>query len=472
MDLRDQNYVRGAWVPATGDAWHEVVNATTEQPMARVRGSVPADVDRAVAAAREAFGAWAGRPVGERAAYLDAIQAGLFARQDEIARTIAQEVGTPLAFARMSQAAFPAFMGGIMANVARAYSFEETIGNSLVVREPIGVVACITPWNYPLLQIMLKVAPALAAGCTVVVKPSEIAPLTAYVLAEVVHAAGLPPGVFNLVGGDGPSVGEALAAHSDVDMVSFTGSTRAGRRVSEIAAGTVKRVALELGGKSANVLLDDADFEMAVPAGVSHCCLNAGQTCLAWTRMLVPRSRQDEAIALARRRAESLRLGDPLEPETTLGPLVSAAQRERVREHMRGAIAEGATMVTGGSDAPEGITRGFFVRPTVFANVAPHLRIAQDEVFGPVLSILPYDDEEEAIAIANGTIYGLSGAVWSADPARAQRVARRLRAGQVHVNGGAVNPLAPFGGYKQSGNGRELGRHGFEEFLELKALQS
>jgi aldehyde dehydrogenase (NAD+) len=348
---------------------------------------------------------------------------------------------------------------------------EEQVGSSLVVREPVGVVACITPWNYPLHQIAAKVAPALAAGCTVVVKPSEVAPINAFILAEVIESVGLPKGVFNLVTGYGPVVGEALASHPKVDMVSFTGSTNAGRRVSELAAATIKRVALELGGKSANVLLDDADFEKAVRNGVNACYLNSGQTCSALTRMFVPKARKDEAVAIAKRVAEEFSVGDPTQGQARLGPLVSATQRDRVREYIKQGIAEGATLVTGGPDAPKDLPRGFYVKPTVFADVRSDMIIAREEIFGPVLCILTYEDEDDAVRQANDTIYGLSGGVWSADTDRAKRVARRLRTGQVEINGGRFNLLAPFGGYKQSGNGREFGKFGLDEFLEIKSLQ-
>ncbi len=359
-----------------------------------------------------------------------------------------------------------AAMPGIMAD----FPWEERLGTSLVVREPIGVVAAITPWNYPLHQIAAKVAPALGAGCTVVLKPSEVAPLNAFLLAEIIDDAGLPPGVFNLVTGTGPVVGEALASHPQVDMVSLTGSTRAGARVSELASKTIKRVHLELGGKSANILLDDADFTQAVPAGVFGCYMNSGQTCSALTRMLVPRSRQDEAVAVAKAAAEAMAMG-PSDSEATLGPLVSETQRDRVRSYIQKGIDEGATLVTGGVEPPEGLDTGFFVRPTVFADVTPEMTIAREEIFGPVLVIMPYEDEDDAVRIANDSIYGLAGAVRSADTDRAMAVAKRLRTGQVDVNGGAYNPQAPFGGYKQSGNGRELGKFGLDEFIEIKSLQ-
>jgi len=358
-----------------------------------------------------------------------------------------------------------------MGPLLRELPAQEQIGNSVVVRDPIGVVAAITPWNYPLHQVAAKVAPALAAGCTVVLKPSEVAPLTAFLLADVIDELGLPAGVFNLVCGLGPVVGEALAGHPGVDMVSFTGSTRAGRRVSEVAARTVKPVALELGGKSANVILDDADLQRAVPDGVAKCFLNSGQTCSALTRMLVPRERLEEAEQIAAAAAEGFTPGDPLAEGTRLGPLVSEAQRERVRDYIEQGVSEGARLLTGGVEPPEGLEEGFFVRPTVFSGVSGEMAIAREEIFGPVLVIVPYEDEDDAVRIANDTEYGLAGGVWSADPERAQRVARRLRTGQVEVNGGAFNPLAPFGGFKQSGHGREYGRFGLEEFQAVKSMQ-
>jgi aldehyde dehydrogenase (NAD+) len=469
--VRDRLFVGGEWVEPVGDGTTEVVDATTERVIGRVPKGGAEDVDRAVAAARAAFEQWSQTTREERAAACQAIAAGLAERSDEIAALIACEVGMPLKLSKMIQAGLPTTSFGSMPQVIEEAVWEEEIGNSLVVREPVGVVGCITPWNYPLHQIAAKVAPALAAGCTVVVKPSDIAPLNAFVLAEVIEAAGLPAGVFNLVSGPGRVVGEAIASHPDVDMVSFTGSTRAGRRVSELASASVKRVALELGGKSPNVILDDADMQKAVVDGLGKCFLNSGQTCSALTRMLVPRERLEEAEAIARAAVEQTPVGDPFDPVTRLGPLVSEDQRETVRKYIRKGVEEGARLVVGGDEAPDGQEHGYFVRPTVFSDVRPDMTIAQEEIFGPVLAIMPYENEDDAVRIANDSMYGLAGGVWSGDPEHAKRVARRIRTGQVEINGATFNPTAPFGGYKQSGHGRELGKYGLEEFLEVKAIQ-
>ena len=471
VSVREKLYVNGEWVEPAGKGMLDVINSTTEEVMGSVPEGTAEDINRAVAAARAAFDSWSATPAAERAGFLQKIAAGLVARQSEIAAIIASEVGMPLPLATMVQAGMPAMVMGSYAKLLGEYSFEEQIGNSLVVKEPVGVIGCITPWNYPLHQVVAKFAPALAAGCTVVLKPSEVAPLTAFILAEIVDDAGLPAGVFNLVTGLGPIAGEALASHPEVDMISFTGSTRAGKRVSELAAQTVKRVALELGGKSANIILDDADLEKAVRGGVSNCYFNSGQTCSAHTRMLVPRERHDEAVRIAKEAAESFTVGDPREGKAKLGPLVSEVQRDRVRSYIKKGIDEGATLVTGGAEAPEGLDKGYFVRPTVFANVRNDMTIAREEIFGPVLSIIPYENEDDAVRIANDTVYGLAGGVWSSDIERAKRVARRLRTGQVDINGGKFNAFAPFGGYKQSGHGREMGKYGLEEFLETKSLQ-
>jgi acyl-CoA reductase-like NAD-dependent aldehyde dehydrogenase len=471
IGVQDRIYIGGEWVKSTGTGAIEVLNSTTEQVMGSVPEGTVEDVDRAVAAARSAFESWSQTSVQERADWMRRIGEALAGRMDEIAELIAQEVGMPIKLSSMIQAGLPTGTFASMPQLLAELPWEEKIGNSLIVREPVGVVGAITPWNYPLHQIAAKVAPALAVGCTVILKPSQVAPLNAVLLAEVLDELGLPAGVFNLVTGRGSVIGEALAAHSDVDMISFTGSTAAGRRVSAAAAGTIKRVALELGGKSPNVILDDADLQKAIPDGVGKCFLNSGQTCSALTRMLVPRARLAEAEQIAAAVAEQFKPGDPFESGTMLGPLVSEEQRKKVRDYISKGSDEGAKLVTGGADAPDGLESGYFVRPTVFSEVTPEMTIAQEEIFGPVLAIMPYEDEDDAVRIANDSVYGLAGGVWSGDEERAKRVALRIRTGQVEINGGAFNPLAPFGGYKQSGYGRELGRFGVEEFLQIKALQ-
>jgi acyl-CoA reductase-like NAD-dependent aldehyde dehydrogenase len=471
VNVRDKIYIGGQWVQSTGTGVLEVINSTTEQVMGSVPEGTVEDVDNAVAAARSAFESWSQTSVQERADWMQRISEGLRARMDEIAELIAQEVGMPIKLSNMIQAGLPTTTFGSMPKLLAELQWEEEVGNSLIVREPVGVVGAITPWNYPLHQIAAKVAPALAAGCTVVLKPSQVAPLNAALLADVIDEEGLPAGVFNLVTGRGAVIGEALARHPDVDMISFTGSTEAGRRVSEAAAGTIKRVALELGGKSPNVILEDANLEQAITDGVSKCFLNSGQTCSALTRMLVPRSRLAEAEQIAAAVAEQFKPGDPFESGTMLGPLVSEGQRKLVRDYITKGTEEGAKLVTGGVESPQGLEQGYFVRPTVFSDVTPGMTIAQEEIFGPVLAIMPYEDDEDAVRIANDSVYGLAGGVWSADEERAKRIARRIRTGQVEINGGAFNPLAPFGGYKQSGYGRELGRFGLEEFLQIKSLQ-
>ena len=471
IQVRDKLYIGGEWVDPAGSETIDVVNSATEEVMGRIPQGTPADVDRAVEAARAAFESWSQTPLVERANVIRAIAAGVAARSEEIAATIAQEVGMPIGLSTAIQAGLPTMTFTSVPDLVEEIVWQEEIGNSLVVREPIGVVGAITPWNFPLHQIAAKVAPAMAVGCTVVLKPSEVAPLNAFILAEIIDEAGVPAGVFNLVTGTGPVVGEAIASHPGVDMVSFTGSTRAGRRVSELASQNVRPVALELGGKSANVILDDADLETAVTDGVGKCYFNSGQTCSALTRMLVPRERLAEAEQIAGAVAAAFTPGDPFGEETKLGPLVSDAQRERVRGYIRKGVEEGATLVTGGAEAPDGLDRGYFVQPTVFSGVRNDMTIAQEEIFGPVLSIIPYDDEEDAIRIANDSSYGLAGGVWSSDEERAKRVARRIRTGQVEINGGVFNPLAPFGGYKQSGHGRELGRYAMEEYLQVKSMQ-
>ncbi|MFN8640441.1 MAG: aldehyde dehydrogenase family protein [Candidatus Binatia bacterium] len=465
-----QFYIDGAWVDPLTPRTLDVINPATEEPIGRISLGSPADVDRAVAAARAAFETWSTTGREERAAVLERIIAGYAARLDEIAAVISREMGAPMWLAKAAQA--PAGLAHFKQTLAvlRTYAFSEQRGKTRIVREPVGVCGFITPWNWPINQIACKVAPALAAGCTMVLKPSEIAPLDAILFAEILHDAGVPKGVFNLVNGDGPTVGAALAAHPGIDMVSFTGSTRAGVQVAKHAADTVKRVAQELGGKSANIVLEDADLARAVKAGVKACFTNSGQSCNAPTRMLVPRGRLAEAVAAAREAAAAIVAGDPQAEGTVIGPVVSAAQFDKIQRLIEAGLREGAELVAGGPGRPEGLSRGYYVRPTVFANVRNDMTIAREEIFGPVLSILPYDDEEQAIRIANDTPYGLSGYVQSGDPEHALRVAARLRTGNVHVNGAGADFSAPFGGYKQSGNGREWGDFGFEEFLEVKAI--
>ena len=469
MVVYPAHYTDGQWRKAQAAETLQVRDSSTEEVMATVPAGTAAEAGDAVLAARQAFEAWSGLPVETRAGYLDKIAAGIKARTEDLALAIAREVGMPLKMARAVQVGGPAWHWANFAKVARNFEWEKKVGNSVVVREAVGVVGCITPWNFPLSQITLKIAPAMAAGCTVVLKPSEIAPVNAMILAQIIHDAGVPAGVFNLVNGTGPVVGEVLATHSQVDMVSFTGSTGAGKRVSELASQSVKRVTLELGGKSASVILDDANLEAAVKGTVSACMLNSGQTCSAHTRMLVPASRYEEVRALAQAAVARFNIGPSLDEASKLGPLVSAAQRDRVLNFIRIGIAEGADVIAGGPDAPA-TRKGYFVQPTVLGIKASDT-LAQEEIFGPVLVVIPYQDEEEAVTIANNTIYGLGGAVWSGSDERAVRVARRIRTGQIDINGGPFNGSAPFGGYKQSGNGRENGVYGFEEFLEFKAMQ-
>ncbi|WP_371101545.1 aldehyde dehydrogenase family protein [Streptomyces sp. PU_AKi4] len=461
MKAYDGMYIDGAWRPAAGPDVIEVVNPADEQVIATVPAGTVEDVDAAVRAARAALPAWAATPPAERAARLTALRDVLVARQDEIAGTVTAELGSPLKLSQTVHAGVPIAVTGSYAELAATYAFEEKVGNSTVLHEPVGVVGAITPWNYPLHQIVAKTAPALAAGCTVVVKPAEDTPLVARLFAEAVHESGVPAGVFNLVTGLGPVAGQALVEHPGVDLVSFTGSTAVGRRIGAIATGMVKKVALELGGKSANVILPGADLARAVNVGVANVMSNSGQTCSAWTRMLVHRDRYDEAVELAA--AAAAKYGD------RIGPLVNAAQRERVRGYIEKGVAEGARLVAGGPHSPH--EKGYHVSPTVFADVTPEMTIAQEEIFGPVLSILRYADEEDALRIANGTVYGLAGAVWAGDEAEAVAFARRMETGQVDINGGRFNPLAPFGGHKQSGVGRELGAHGLTEYLQTKSLQ-
>ncbi|MEU8010166.1 aldehyde dehydrogenase family protein [Micromonospora parva] len=464
----------GHWIggeTVTGSAGTlPVVNPATGEVVAETPAGTAADVERAVAAARAAFPAWSATTPQHRADVLRRLGTGLAARTEKIAQAITAEMGSPISMSRTAQVAFPAAVVESIASLADDFAWTEEVGNSLIVREPIGVVGAITPWNFPLQQIVSKLAPALLAGNTMVFKPSENAPLTARILAEAAAEAGVPAGVFNVVYGTGATVGEAISAHPDIDMISFTGSTRAGQRISAVAAASVKRVALELGGKGANIILDDADLPAAVERGLMMAFSNGGQVCGAWPRMLVPASRQDEVVALAVEAAKQYTVGDPGDEATRIGPMASEAHRQKVVGYIERGIADGARLVYGGPQRPEGLTVGAYVQPTIFADVDPASAIAQEEIFGPVLTIIPYADEEEAVAIANGTVYGLTSGVFG-EPEHALAVARRLRVGQVDVNAGHWNPLAPFGGYKHSGNGREFGRQGLEEFLETKSIQ-
>lgn len=463
-------YIDGGWVDPAVAAETGVVNPATEEEFAKISLGTREDVDRAVRAARSAFWTYSETSVAERLEYLARIIRGFRAQLPELARLMTLEMGSPITFSTERQATVALFHFEEAARVLSAYEFEQRMGSGIIRREPIGVCGFITPWNWPLNQVASKVAPALAAGCTVVLKPSELAPLSSMLLAEIIDDAGLPSGVFNLVNGDGPVVGEAIASHPDIDMVSFTGSTAAGIRVAKLAADTVKRVAQELGGKSANIILRDADIEASVTAGVHACYTNAGQNCQSPTRMLVHRSQRDLAFEAARKAVAGIRLGDPLDPGTTMGPLVSRAQFEKVESLIQAGVEEGAALVAGGPGRPAELNRGYFVRPTVFGDVTPGMRIAREEIFGPVLSIINYETEEEAIEIANDTPFGLAGFVQSSDPDRARQVANRIRAGRVYLNGAPFDRSLPFGGYKQSGNGREFGLFGFEEYLEVKAI--
>jgi aldehyde dehydrogenase (NAD+) len=466
------NYIAGRWTPSASSAGIDVINPATEVVIDRVPVGDLADVDAAAQAARAAFPGWSVTSPAERSRYLAGARDLLAERAETVAAAITADMGSPLAFARSVQVGTPLAVLGSYVDLLSRYDFGgDRVGNSLVVREPAGVVGAITPWNYPLHQVVAKVAAALAAGCTVVLKPSEVAPTAAYELADIFDATGLPAGVFNLVGGTGPVVGEAISSHPDVDVVSFTGSPNAGRRVAEVAAATPKRVTLELGGKSANVILPDADLSTAVKVGVARAFANAGQTCNALTRMLVPREAYDEAVGRAAGAAQRYVPGDPLTEGVRMGPLATAAQRDRVVAYIEKGLAEGARAVIGGPQPPDGLGTGCYVSPTVFADVTPDMVVATEEIFGPVLCVMAYDTEADAVRIANGTPYGLAAGVWSADQDHAVAVARQLRAGQVEINGGAFNVAAPFGGFGQSGYGRELGVHGLEEFLETKSLQ-
>ena len=470
MSSYDKHYYDGAWQASSGTETVAVISSSTEAEVARVPRGTAADVDKAVKAARCGFETWRRLSVEDRAQWLEKLAAAMKTRVPQLAEAISHEVGTALGYATKVQVEFPIMMIGMNAKFIREAKLEEELGNSLVIKEPVGVVGCITPWNYPLHQIVCKIAPALAAGCTIVLKPAEMAPVSAFMLAEAAHEIGLPAGVLNIVSGSGQVVGEAIVAHPDVDMVSFTGSLQAGRRIASVAGDGIKKVCLELGGKSAFVVLDDAPFDKAIAAGVNNCMQNSGQTCSAWTRMLVPRARHDEAVELAKAQLAKLTLGDPFDQNTRLGPLASAGQRDSVLEFIEQGKKEGATLVAGGG-RPAEPAKGFYVEPTIFANVDNKMGIAQEEIFGPVLVIIPYDTEADAVAIANDSPYGLAGGVWAGTPERALAVAKQLRTGQVDINGGRFNVLAPFGGYKKSGIGREIGPLALEEFFQLKSIQ-
>ena len=465
-----QFYIDGKWVSPTRVEEFSVINPATEECIATISLGTAVDVDKAVASAKRAFESYSETSPDERLGFLRRIIEVYQSKTDEMAETISREMGAPIWLSRAAQAPVGLWHLSEMVKVLGNFKFEELKGSTLIRREPIGVCGLFTPWNWPMNQIVCKVAPALAAGCTVILKPSEIAPLSAYLFAQILDEAKLPPGVFNMVNGDGPIAGSAISSHPDVAMVSFTGSTRAGVTVASAAAPTVKRVTLELGGKSANIILDDADLQRSVKEGAQGCFLNSGQSCDAPTRMLVPQSQMAEAVAAAKQAAEATKVGDPFAKGTSMGPLASKAQFEKVQRLIYKGIEEGARLITGGPGRPEGIIRGFFVKPTVFADVHNDMTIAREEIFGPVLSIIPYKDEDDAVQIANDTVYGLSGYVTSGEIERARRVAKRIRSGNVHVNGARSDFSGPFGGYKQSGNGREWGETGLHEFLEWKAV--
>ena len=470
MSHEMQFYIDGAWVDPVTPHPFDVIDPATEEAYAQISLGSKADVDRAVAAARRAFASFSQTSKQERLDLLKRILAAYQARYDEVAKSISREMGAPMKLAMQAQAGIGVGHLTQMIKVLETFEFEHMQGSTLIAKEPIGVVGMITPWNWPINQITCKVCPAIAAGCTMVLKPSEIAPMDAIIFAEVMHEAGVPAGVFNLVNGDGPGVGTALSEHPDIDMISFTGSSRAGVLIAKAAAPTIKRVHQELGGKSANILLDDVDLEKAVATGVVNCFSNSGQSCNAPTRMFIPERFNDRAIAVAKTAAESIKVGPPDAPDTMMGPVVSEVQYNKIQDLIQAGIDEGATLVTGGPGRPEHLNRGYYVRPTVFANVTPQMRIAKEEIFGPVISMLTYKTDEDAIAEANNTVYGLAAYVQSADRKRAQAVAKRMRTGNVYINYPAGDMAAPFGGYKQSGNGREWGQWGLEEFLEIKGV--
>ena len=471
MHERPHLYIDGTWVEPNGEGTIEVINPATEGVIGSVPVGSESDANAAVQAARAAFTDWSESTIDERSNYLNLLSSALKDRGEEMAELITSEVGTPIEYSRMAMVGTPRVVSRSYAKILDGFAWEEEVRNSIVVKEPIGVVAMITPWNFPLHQIIGKVAPAIAAGCTMVLKPSKEAPLNAFVLADILDEIGLPNGVFNLISGHGREIGETLASHPDVDMVSFTGSTNAGVRVSELAAPSVKRVTLELGGKSANIILDDAEIPRAASSAIYACFANSGQECSALTRLLIPEDSREEVVEVIASKIGRYTVGDPMDGTSKCGPLVSKRQQESVSRYISTGIDEGATLVAGGEGMPDDLDSGFYVRPTVFADVTPEMTVFREEIFGPVLCITTYSNEEEAIELANDSEYGLSGGVWSGDESRAMKVARKLRTGQVSINGGAFNVTAPFGGYKKSGLGRELGVHGMEEFLETKSIQ-
>ena len=471
MHTRDQLYIDGKWVQPIGTGSIDVINPATEEIIGKIPVGSKEDIDIAASAARIAFDSWSKSSIETRIDILNALSNALKERGEDIAQTITAEVGTPIGYSRVAMVGTPRVVSRSYAKILENFDWEEKVRNSIICKEPIGVCAFITPWNFPLHQIIGKVAPAIAAGCTMILKPSKEAPLSAFILADILHEIGLPSGVFNLVSGHGSEIGNYMSSHPEVDMVSFTGSTGAGISVSEAAATTVKRVTLELGGKSANVALEDADPTLVAKKAIGACHQNSGQTCSALTRLIIPESMSDEVYEIIAEKNNSYTVGDPLEERTRCGPMVSLRQQKSVSKYIESGINEGATLISGGLGMPEGISKGYYVKPTIFANVSPDMKIWKEEIFGPVLVITTYKSEEEALKLANDSIYGLSGGVWSKDEERAIKFAKDMRTGQVSVNGGAFNVSAPFGGYKLSGNGRELGSHGLNEFLEIKSIQ-
>ncbi len=471
MHTRDQLYIDGKWVQPIGTGSIDVINPATEEIIGKIPVGSKEDIDIAASAARIAFDSWSKSSIETRIDILNALSNALKERGEDIAQTITAEVGTPIGYSRVAMVGTPRVVSRSYAKILENFDWEEKVRNSIICKEPIGVCAFITPWNFPLHQIIGKVAPAIAAGCTMILKPSKEAPLSAFILADILHEIGLPSGVFNLVSGHGSEIGNYMSSHPEVDMVSFTGSTGAGISVSEAAATTVKRVTLELGGKSANVALEDADATLVAKKAIGACHQNSGQTCSALTRLIIPESMSDEVYEIIVEKNNSYTVGDPLDESTRCGPMVSLRQQKSVSKYIESGINEGATLISGGPGMPEGISRGYYVKPTIFANVSPDMKIWKEEIFGPVLVITTYKSEEEALKLANDSIYGLSGGVWSKDEERAIKFAKDMRTGQVSVNGGAFNVSAPFGGYKLSGNGRELGAHGLNEFLEIKSIQ-